>query len=89
MNLNGDDALTLAEILQFLEESAIPRSPRSPRRFVASSPSMQETRTRRLYLITRDVASEAGACADLNRDGVVNFGDLALMKGAFFQSCTP
>lgn len=33
-------------------------------------------------------ASAGDACkADLNHDGVVNFSDLAIMKGVFFQSC--
>ena len=90
MNLNRDDALTLAEILQFLEESAIPpvsAFSETVRSILALDAGNEDPSS---YLITRDVANEAGACAaDLNRDGVVNFGDLALMKGVFFQSCTP
>ena len=32
--------------------------------------------------------AESNACkADLTADGVVNFGDLAVLKSVFFQSC--
>jgi len=88
LNGNGDDALSLGEILSFFErstDSAVSAFSATVRTILALDVGNEDPW---LYLITRDVANEACA-ADLNYDGVVNFGDLALMKRVFFQSCTP
>jgi prepilin-type N-terminal cleavage/methylation domain-containing protein len=89
-NTNGDDALSLAEIIQFFDESAIPAVQSfsgEVRRILALDVGTEDPST---FLISRDLVLEAGACAaDVNNDGVVNFGDLGAIKSVFFQRCTP
>jgi prepilin-type N-terminal cleavage/methylation domain-containing protein len=88
-NANGDDALSLAEIMQFLDNSMIPAVQSfsgEVRRILALDAGTEDPST---FLIPRDVVIEAGPCAaDVNHDGVVNFGDLARVKSVFFQRCS-
>lgn len=89
-NRNGDDALSLAEVLQYLDETMIPEVRsfgEDVRRILALDAGTEDPAA---FFITREEVSDAEACAaDINRDGVVNFGDLAKMKSVFFKTCTP